>query len=206
MFYSSPLYVLLATFDPPFVPPNILGTPFPPYFGDKNNWFLKSMLVTSRLFGLTNGKSYLTNTGVKQQYRNDSILTPINTPLPLRICFLLISAPILQKPYSTKRPSLMALLGYMYMSIEINRGLPSFNSSFIASLQKTVALVSVSQQRHVRSQSMWAHSSFKRMISSALRSRQERSRNNKLVFQFSSSFSNIQQALFRIFFCFSKTK
>ena len=94
------------------------------------------MLVTSRLFGLTNGKSYLTNTGVKQQYRNDSILTPINTPLPLRICFLLISTPILQKPYSTKRPILMALLGYMYMSIEINRGLPSFNSSFIASLQK----------------------------------------------------------------------
>ena len=57
-------------------------------------------------------------------------------------------------PYSTKRPILMALLGYMYMSIEINRGLPSFNSSFIASLQKTVALVSVPQQRHVRSQSM----------------------------------------------------
>ena len=85
------------------------------------------MLVTSRLLGLTNGKSYLTNMGVKQQYRNDSILTLINTPPPpLEI--------VNKRPYFTKRPILIALLGYMY--IEINRGLPSFNSSFIACLNR----------------------------------------------------------------------
>lgn len=96
------------------------------------------MLVTSRLFGLTNGKSYLTNMGVKQQYRNDSILTLINTPPPLEI--------VNKRPYFTKRPILIALLGYMYMYIEINRGLPSFNSSFIASTETCALTIHMSAQ------------------------------------------------------------
>lgn len=94
------------------------------------------MLVTSRLLGLTNGKSYLTNMGVKQQYRNDSILTLINTPPPLEI--------VNKRPYFTKRPILIALLGYMY--IEINRGLPSFNSSFIASTETCALTIHMSAQ------------------------------------------------------------